>query len=127
MLVDNARQKKAGPGVIRRSHFLFVAVCAMTLLLTTVRTPAQETANVGLALAAQARLAPATPLEMALRLEKEQATGAGMLMPIPDREVRLSGGVIPLDSRTEGFPAEFFKGLVPDEINGVEAWRATLR
>lgn len=53
--------------------------------------------------------------------------GAGILMPDPKRQVRLSGGVIPLDGKTEGFPSEFFQGLVPDEINGVEAWRATLR
>ena len=92
-----------------------------------VRTPAQETASVGRALDAKARRAPATPLEMALRMEKEQATGAGMLMPDPERQVRLSGGVIPLDGRTEGFPSEFLKGLMPDEINGVEAWRTTLR
>ena len=64
---------------------------------------------------------------MALRLEKEQAQGAGMLMPDPDLQVRLSGGVIPLDGLAEGFPSEFLEGLVPNEINGVEAWRATLR
>jgi hypothetical protein len=106
---------------------LSVAVCAVTLLLMAGHALAQDTANAGLALAARARRTPATPLQMALRLEKEQAMGAGILMPIPDRQVRLSGGVIPLDGKSEGFPAEFFKGLVPDEINGVEAWRATLR
>ncbi|NLG01950.1 MAG: hypothetical protein GX565_17625 [Lentisphaerae bacterium] len=92
-----------------------------------MHTSAQEAANVGLALAAKARRAPATPLEMALRLEKEQAKGAGMLMPDPERQVRLSGGVIPLDDKTEGFPQEFLEGLGPEKINGVEAWRATLR
>lgn len=92
-----------------------------------MHTSAQEPANAGLVLAAKARRAPATPLEMALRLEKEQAKGAGMLMPDPERQVRLSGGVIPLDDKSVGFPVDFFKGLVPDEINGVEAWRATLR
>ena len=114
-------------GVTGRSQFLSAAVCVMTLLLMTGHALAQDTANAGLALAAQARLAPATPLEMALRLEKELTKGAGVLMPIPDRQVRLSGGVIPLDDKSEGFPAEFFNGLVPDQINGVEAWRATLR
>jgi hypothetical protein len=104
-----------------------VAACTLTLSLAAVSVPAQETTYVGLALAAKARLAPATPLEMAQRLEKEQAKGAGMLMPIPERQVRLSGGVIPLDVKTDGFPAEFLEGLVPDEVNGVEAWRATLR
>ncbi len=99
----------------------------MTLALIAVRTSAQETANAGVALTAKARRAPATPLEMALRLEKELAMGAGILMPIPGRQVRLSGGFIPLDSGTGGFPAEFFMGLVPDKLNGVEAWRATLR
>jgi len=102
-------------------------VCATALSLTAVHTSAQEPANAGLVLAAKARRAPATPLEMALRLEKEQAKGAGMLMPDPERQVRLSGGVIPLDDKSVGFPVDFFKGLVPDEINGVEAWRATLR
>ncbi|HPO38136.1 MAG TPA: hypothetical protein PL176_09010, partial [Kiritimatiellia bacterium] len=105
----------------------FATVCATALSLTAVHTSAQEPANAGLVLAAKARRAPATPLEMALRLEKEQAKGAGMLMPDPERQVRLSGGVIPLDDKSVGFPVDFFKGLVPDEINGVEAWRATLR
>lgn len=99
----------------------------MSLSVIAVRAPAQDAADVGIALAAKARRVPATPLEMALRLEKEQAMGAGILMPIPDRQVRLSGGVIPLDEKVEGFPAEFLKGLVPDDINGVEAWRTTLR
>lgn len=121
------RKKKTGLGVIRRSQCLSVAVSAMTLLLMAGYALAQDTANAGLALAERARRTPATPLQMALRLEKEQAMGAGILMPDPERQVRLSGGVIPLDDKTEGFPAEFFKGLVPDEINGVEAWRATLR
>ncbi len=82
----------------------------MTLALIAVLTPAQETGTAGLALATKALRAPATPLEMALRLEKELAKGAGMLMPDPDRHVRLSGGVIPLDNRTDGFPTEFFHG-----------------
>lgn len=109
------------------SRLFSATVCATALSLTAVHTSAQEPANVGLVLAAKARRAPATPLEMALRLEKEQAKGAGMLMPDPERQVRLSGGVIPLDDKSVGFPVDFFKGLVPDEINGVEAWRATLR
>ncbi|MDD4016430.1 MAG: hypothetical protein PHV28_00665 [Kiritimatiellae bacterium] len=100
----------------------------MTILLVTGHALTQDTANAGIALtAAKAQPAPATPLEMALRLEREQAMGAGILMPDPERQVRLSGGVIPLDDKSEGFPTDFFKGLVPDEINGVEAWRATLR
>jgi hypothetical protein len=57
-------------------------VCATTLALVATLAPAQETDTVGLALAAKARRAPATPLEMALRLEKEQAKGAGKLMQI---------------------------------------------
>ena len=73
------------------------------------------------------RRVPATPLEMALRLERELASGAGVLMPDPERPVRLDGGVIPLDAASEGFPAEFLAGLVPEEINGAEAWRVTLR
>ncbi|HRR34590.1 MAG TPA: hypothetical protein P5026_10855 [Kiritimatiellia bacterium] len=69
---------------------------------------------------------PATPLEMALKLERELARGAGMLMPDPERRVRLEGGAIPLDAAAPGFPPEFLAGLVPEEIHGVEAWRAVL-
>ena len=74
----------------------------------------------------RSRHIPATPLEMALRLERELARGAGILMPDPERRVRLDGGVIALDAGQAGFPPEFLAGLVPEEINGVEAWRATL-
>ena len=74
----------------------------------------------------RSRHIPATPLEMALRLERELASGAGILMPDPERRVRLDGGVIALDAGQAGFPPEFLAGLVPEEINGVEAWRATL-
>ena len=73
------------------------------------------------------RRVPATPLEMALRLERELASGAGVLMPDPERPVRLDGGVIALEAGQAGFPAEFLAGLVPEEINGAEAWRVTLR
>lgn len=121
------RRTKAGHEVRGTFRFLFAAACAMSLSLMAVRAPGQDAVDVGIALASKASLGPATPLEMALRLEKEQAMGAGILMPDPDLQVRLSGGVIPLDVKAEGFPAEFLKGLVPDEINGVEAWRATLR
>jgi hypothetical protein len=100
----------------------------MTLLLMPVRTPAQETANVARALDAKARLAPATPLEMALRLEKELAAGAGMLMPDPERPARRDGGLVPVDVLKEGFSPEFLAGLVPEEGAGrVTVWRATLR
>jgi len=99
----------------------------MTLSLIAMRLPAKETVDMGLVLAAKARPAAATPLEMALRLEKELAQGAGALMPTPDRQAQLSGDVIPLESRPEGFTSDFLKGLVPEKINGVEAWRATLR
>jgi hypothetical protein len=75
---------------------------------------------------ASAHKTPATPLEMVLKLERELARGAGMLMPDPKRRVRLDGGVIPLDVAAPGFPPEFLAGLLPEEVNGVEAWRATL-
>ena len=64
---------------------------------------------------------------MALRLEKELAKGADMLMPDPDRTVRLNGGVIPLDDQPKGFPPEFLAGLMPEEVKGLAAWRVTLR
>ena len=56
------------------------------------------------------RPAPATPLEMALRLERELARGAGILMPDPERPVRLDGGLIPLNGNSSGFPDDFLKG-----------------
>ncbi|NLN02273.1 MAG: hypothetical protein GX174_10280, partial [Lentisphaerae bacterium] len=72
------------------------------------------------------RPAPATPLEMALRLERELAWGAGMLMPDPEKPVRLDGGIIPLDGSRSGFPTAFLGGLVPEIRNGVGVWRAVL-
>ncbi len=72
------------------------------------------------------RPAPATPLEMALRLERELARGAGMLMPDPERPVRLDGGLIPLDGSRSGFPAAFLDGLAPGTRNGVDVWSAVL-
>ena len=109
------------------SRLFFAAAYATALSLIAGHALAQDTANVAMALAARARRAPATPLEMALRLEKEQAQGAGALTPIPDRQTRLDGGVIPLEGSAKGFPPDFLAGLVPERINGVEAWRVTLR
>ncbi|MGI6100382.1 MAG: hypothetical protein ACOYD3_11625 [Kiritimatiellia bacterium] len=73
-----------------------------------------------------ARTAPATPLEMALRLERELARGAGILMPDPERPVRLDGGLIPLNGNRGGFPDAFLDGLVPETRNSVGVWRAVL-
>ncbi|MGI6098479.1 MAG: hypothetical protein ACOYD3_01850, partial [Kiritimatiellia bacterium] len=73
------------------------------------------------------RPAPATPLEMALRLERELARGAGILMPDPERPVKLDGGIIPLNGNRGGFPDDFLDGLVPETRNGVDVWRAVLR
>ncbi|MGI6100485.1 MAG: hypothetical protein ACOYD3_12155, partial [Kiritimatiellia bacterium] len=72
------------------------------------------------------RPAPATPQEMALRLERELARGAGMLMPDPEKPVRLDGGIIPLDGSRSGFPTAFLGGLAPETRNGVEVWRVIL-
>jgi len=115
----------------RRLLFLSAAACAFAGFLTAGYPAASEEAaeteaDVSVSVFAM-REAPATPLEMALRLERELARGAGVLMPDPDIPVRLDGGVIPLDGASAGFPAGFLAGLVPEKINGVEAWRATLR
>jgi hypothetical protein len=53
------------------------------------------------------RLPPATPLEMALKVEKELAGGAGALLPFPELTVKLGGGVTPLTVKQKGFPPEF--------------------
>jgi hypothetical protein len=47
---------------------------------------------------------------MALRLERELARGAGILLPDPERRVRLDGGLIPLNGNSSGFPDDFLKG-----------------
>ena len=73
------------------------------------------------------RPAPATPLEMALRLERELARGAGILMPDPERPVKLDGGIIPLNGNRGGFPDDFLDGLVPETRNSVDVWRAVVR
>ncbi len=120
--------KKNG-GRLRRGALFLVTAGALTALLTAGRAPAQETSGGGRSLEDAAGYGdrPSTPLEMALRLEKEQAQGAGALTPFPDLQARLNGGVIPLEGSAKGFPPDFLAGLVPEKINGVEAWCATLR
>ena len=111
--------------------FFIAAACASAgVILASRHALAREGAEQADATAsrpASACKTPATPLEMALMLERELARGAGALMPDPERRVRLDGGVIPLDAASGGFPAEFLAGLAPEEANGVGAWRATLR
>ena len=111
--------------------FFVAAACASAgVILASRHALAREGAEPADAPAsrpASACRTPATPLEMALMLERELARGAGALMPDPERRVRLDGGVIPLDAASGGFPAEFLAGLAPEEANGVGAWRATLR
>jgi len=107
-----------------------LACLSAGVLLASIRALAGEggtPAGTRASRRASAYRAPATPLEMALRLERELARGAGMLMPDPERRARLDGGVIPLDDAAPGFPPEFLAGLVPEEVNGVGAWRAVLR
>lgn len=114
----------------QRGHlFLFATACAFAGFLTAgYASEREDTVETGAAVSVSAkREAPATPLEMALRLERELARGAGVLMPDPDNPVRVDGGVIPLDETSGGFPSDFLAGLVPEKINGVEAWRAALR
>ena len=108
--------------------FFVAAACVSAgLVFASGHASAQEGAERAGLPAVVPRRAPATPLEMALRLERELARGAGALMPEPERRVRPEGGVITLDAAATGFPPEFLAGLVPEEVNGVEAWRAVLR
>ncbi|NLF99772.1 MAG: hypothetical protein GX565_06430, partial [Lentisphaerae bacterium] len=108
--------------------FFAAAACLFAgLVFASGHASAQEGAERAGLPAVVPRRAPATPLEMALRLERELARGAGALMPDPERRVRPEGGVITLDAAATGFPPEFLAGLVPEEVNGVEAWRAVLR
>jgi hypothetical protein len=109
---------------------LLAAASLSVVFLTAGYTSEEKTVDPGAAVSlfvAATYCAPATPLEMALKLEEELAAGAGILMPDPDRPVRLSGGVIPLDETSRGFPADFLAGLVPEKTDGVDVWRATLR
>ncbi len=131
--VFHGRDAHATRGFARASKglvLLVAAVCVSAgLVFASIHALAQEDAEPADAPAsrpASVYRTPATPLDMALKLERELARGAGVLMPDPERRVRLDGGVIPLDAAAPGFPAEFLAGLVPEEANGVEAWRALL-
>ena len=73
------------------------------------------------------RLTPSNPLEMALRVERELAQGAGALLPFQELTVRQNGGTIPLTADQTGFPPEFLAGLVPGRVGNADAWRVTLR
>ncbi len=92
---------------------LAAALVAVGVILASGYALAQAGAAVARPVRAP-RPAPATPLEMTLRLERELARGAGMLLPDPERRVRLGGGLIPLDGNSSGFPADFLDGLVPE-------------
>jgi hypothetical protein len=117
-----------------KKSFMFLTVAAVVAVLASAVIQAQNAAQARLV---AGRRAPASPLDMALALERELARGAGVLMPVPDTPLRLSGGVIPLDAGQTGFPPEFLAGLVtaatvpaaaarggPPEPT---AWRVTLR
>ena len=107
--------KNDGTGNVRQGLLLLLAatLAAAGIILASGHSWAQGSAAVARPARAP-RPAPATPLEMALRLERELARGAGILMPDPERRVRLGGGLIPLDGNSGGFPADFLDGLVPE-------------
>ena len=73
------------------------------------------------------RLTHSTPLEMALRVERELAQGAGALLPFQELTVRQNGATVPLTADQTGFPPEFLAGLVPERVGDADAWRVTLR
>ncbi|MGI6496798.1 MAG: choice-of-anchor Q domain-containing protein [Kiritimatiellia bacterium] len=104
---------------------LAAALVAAGIIPASERAAAQGGAAVALPVRAP-RPAPATPLEMALRLERELARGAGRLMPDPERRLALDGGLIPLDDAGGEFPDDFLAGLVPEEADGIEVWRVVL-
>jgi hypothetical protein len=122
MTMKNNGKRNGRQGILL---LLAAALVAAAVILASGYALAQAGAAVARPVRAP-RPAPATPLEMALRLERELARGAGMLMPDPERRVRLGGGLIPLDGNSSGFPADFLDGLVPETRNGVEVWRAVL-
>ncbi|NLF85673.1 MAG: hypothetical protein GX571_06160 [Lentisphaerae bacterium] len=95
----------------RQGLFLLLAAAGVTagIILASGYALAQGSATVARP-ARVPRKAPATPLEMALRLERELARGAGILLPDPERRVRLDGGLIPLNGNSSGFPDDFLKG-----------------
>jgi len=70
---------------------------------------------------------PTSPLAMAVQLEKLLAQGTGVLMPFPERVVKQDGGIIPLDATQTAFPPAFLAALVPETIDSVTFWCATLR
>ena len=119
--VFHGRDAHATRGFARASKglvLLVAAVCVSAgLVFASIHALAQEDAEPADAPAsrpASVYRTPATPLDMALKLERELARGAGVLMPDPERRVRLDGGVIPLTPRPR-FRAEFLAGLVPEE------------
>ena len=71
---------------------------------------------------------PQTPFDMAMVLEQELASGAGLLMPDPNTPYARYHGVLPLPSPSgTGFPQEFHNGLVSVESFGVTTYPVTLR
>lgn len=105
---------------------LFSAILPVVCLAQTQAHKAISTDAIRAAHLGESR-PPSTPLEMALKLERSLARGAGALLPVPDKKLRLDGGVIPLDAGQEGFPPGFLAGLVPeDAAKGVTVWRAVL-
>ncbi|MGI6098199.1 MAG: hypothetical protein ACOYD3_00415 [Kiritimatiellia bacterium] len=119
--------KHDGSGNVRQGFLLLLGAVAVTagIIFASGYSWAQGSAAVARP-ARGPRTAPATPLEMALRLERELARGAGILMPDPERPVKLDGGIIPLNGNRGGFPDDFLDGLVPETRNGVDVWRAVL-
>ena len=120
--------KHDGSGNVRQGFLLLLGAVAVTagIIFASGYSWAQGSAAVARPARAP-RPAPATPLEMALRLERELARGAGILMPDPERPVKLGGGIIPLNGNRGGFPDDFLDGLVPETRNGVDVWHAVLR
>ena len=69
-----------------------------------------------------------TPFEMAMELERELASGIGILMPDPGIPFVNYHGVLPLpEPDPSGFPQGFLDGLVSTQQYGFATWPVTLR
>ena len=71
---------------------------------------------------------PQTPFEMAMALERDLASGIGLLMPDPNTPYARYHGALPLPPPDDaGFPQGFLNGLVSAERFGITIYPVALR
>lgn len=106
---------------------LFIITIAVIVAHGAIYTPDSTETSAQAATVFPAKRYPASPLEMALQLERVLSQGVGALMPSPVTPLQQDGGIIPLDVAQKLFPAEFLLGLSAERVGETTVWRTTLR